>query len=125
MFKDESKGVAIAEFVGLRPKLYALRLDGDEHAARGDEELKLETKKSQGTKKCVVATQIKFSNYLETLETRRPMRHSQVNFRTDCHRVYTTRTTKMSLSAFDSKRYLLEDGVRLWPLQDEARAPER
>ena len=111
-FKDEAKGVAIAEFVGLRPKLYALRLDGDEHAARGDEELKLETKKSKGTKKCVVATQIKFSNYLETLETRRPMRHSQVNFRTDCHQVYTTRTTKTSLSAFDSKRYLLEDGIQ-------------
>ena len=40
------------------------------------------------------------------------MRHSQVNFRTDCHRVYTTRTTKTSLSAFDSKRYLLEDGIQ-------------
>jgi hypothetical protein len=39
------------------------------------------------------------------------MRHSQVNFRTDCHRVYTVRTTKTSLSAFDSKRYLLEDGI--------------
>ena len=40
------------------------------------------------------------------------MRHSQVNFRTDCHQVYTTRTTKTSLSAFDSKHYLLEDGVQ-------------
>ena len=39
------------------------------------------------------------------------MRHIQVNFRTDCHQVYTTRTTKTSLSAFDSKRYLLEDGA--------------
>ena len=40
------------------------------------------------------------------------MRHAQINFRTDCHRVYTTRTTKTSLSAFDSKRYLLEDGIQ-------------
>ena len=111
-FKDEAKGVAIAEFVGLRPKLYALRLDGDEYTARGDKDLKLETKKSKGTKKSVVATQIKFANYLETLETGTSMRHAQVNFRTDCHRVYTTRTTKTSLSAFDSKRYLLEDGIQ-------------
>ena len=111
-FKDEALGVAIAEFVGLRPKLYALRLDGDEHAARGDKDLKLVTKKSKGTKKSVVANQIKFENYVHTLETRQSMRHSQVNFRTDCHRVYTTRTTKTSLSAFDSKRYLLEDGIQ-------------
>ena len=111
-FKDEALGVAIAEFVGLRPKLYALRLDGDEHAARGDKDLKLVTKKSKGTKKSVVANQIKFSNYVKTLETRQSMRHSQVNFRTDCHRVYTVRTTKTSLSAFDSKRYLLEDGIQ-------------
>ena len=110
-FKDEAKGVAIAEFVGLRPKLYALRLDEGEHASRGDDELKLVTKKSKGTKKSVVASEIKFANYLETLETRQPMRHSQVNFRTDCHRIYTTRTTKTSLSAFDGKRYLLSDGV--------------
>ena len=60
----------------------------------------------------MVATQIKFANYLETLETGTSMRHAQVNFRTDCHRVYTTRTTKTSLSAFDSKRYLLEDGIQ-------------
>ena len=39
------------------------------------------------------------------------MRHAQVGFRTDCHRVFTTRTTKTSLSAFDSKRFLLEDGI--------------
>ena len=51
-------------------------------------------------------------HYRHTLETGLSMRHAQVNFRTDCHRVYTTRTTKTSLSAFDSKRYLLEDGIQ-------------
>ena len=123
-FKDEAKGVAIAEFVGLRPKLYALRLDGDEHAARGDEELKLETKKSKGTKKCVVVTQIKFSNYLETLETRRPMRHSQVNFRTDCHQsIRRKRVSQPSTVSVASTRMV--SVLRLWSLQDEARAAER
>ena len=110
-FKDEAKGVPIAEFVGLRPKLYTIRLDGDKHASRGDEELKLETKKSKGTKKSVVKKEIRFEHYLRVLQTRVSMRHSQVNFRTDCHAIYTTRTTKTSLSAFDSKRYLLEDGI--------------
>ena len=110
-FKDEAKGVPIAEFVGLRPKLYTIRLDGDQHASRGDKELKLETKKSKGTKKSVVKNEIRFEHYLRVLQTRVSMRHSQVNFRTDCHAIYTTRTTKTSLSAFDSKRYLLEDGI--------------
>ena len=110
-FKDEAMGVAISEFVGLRPKLYALRLDGDEHAARGDDSLSIETKKSKGTKKSVVKKEIRFKNYLDTLTTTQSMRHTQVNFRTDAHRVYTTKTTKTSLSAFDSKRYLLDDGI--------------
>ena len=58
-FKDEAKGVAIAEFVGLRPKLYAMRLDGTEFAERKDEDLKLETKKSKGTAKAVVKKQLR------------------------------------------------------------------
>jgi hypothetical protein len=110
-FKDEAKGVAIAEFVGLRPKLYALRLDTTEHNKRADKGLKLTTKKSKGTKMSVVKKQIQFENYLSVLSTGQSMRHSQVNFRTDCHNMYTTRTTKTSLSAFDGKRYLLNDGI--------------
>ena len=96
-FKDEAKGVAIAEFVGLRPKLYAIRLDASEHETRDDKGLKVETKKSKGTKKSVVAKEIKFEHYLATLESRKPMRHSQMSFKTDCHRIYTTRVTKTSL----------------------------
>ena len=110
-FKDECKGVPIAEFVGLRPKLYTLRLDGDAHAARGDKKLEEVVKKSKGTQKAVVKRDITFQNYLQTLQTGQSMRHPQVGFRTDCHRIYTTRVSKTSLSAFDSKRYLLEDGI--------------
>jgi hypothetical protein len=114
-FKDEAKGVAISEYVGLRPKLYAMKLDGDEHAARGDKKLDLVTKKSKGTKKSVVKKEIRFNDYVNTLETGQSMRHSQTNFRTDAHKIYVTKTTKTSLSAFESKRYLLEDGITSLP----------
>ena len=114
-FKDECNGVAIAEFVGLRPKLYSLRLDEAEHSAYleagGDDELKALVKKAKGTKKSVVKKEILFQNYLDTLQTGRSFTHSQVGFRSEAHQVYTTRITKTSLSALDTKRFICEDGV--------------
>ena len=111
-FKDEAKGVAIAEFVGLRPKLYAMRLDGTEFAERGDEDLKLETKKSKGTAKAVVKKQLTFGSYATCLETGKSQRNTQYSLRSREHVVHTEEVTKISLSAFDSKRYILEDGIR-------------
>jgi hypothetical protein len=98
-FKDEAMGVAISDFVGLRPKLYSL--------CYGDKEIK----KSKGTKKSVVEKEIRFNHYLHTLQTCVPMQHSQLSFKTDCHQIYTTRVTKTSLSALDTKRYILQDGI--------------
>ena len=91
--------------------MYAIRLDAVEHAARNDKSIKLETKKSKGTKKSVVSKEIRFEHYEATLETGQSMRHSQMSFKTDAHQVYTTRVTKTSLSAFDSKRWLHDDGI--------------
>ena len=107
-FKDEAKGVPIAEFVGLRPKLYSIRLDTDSFVIRGDKELKLETNKSKGTQKCIVKNHIRMKNYIDTLQTGNSMKHKQINFRTDSHQIYTSTSTKISLSAFDSKRYLTD-----------------
>ena len=107
-------GVAIAEFVGLRPKLYSLRLDGAEHSAyleAGGDGVDEITKKAKGTKKSVVKKEILFQNYLDTLQTGRSFTHSQVGFRSEAHQVYTTRITKTSLSALDTKRFICEDGI--------------
>ena len=57
-FKDEAKGVPIAEFVGLRPKLYSLRLDKTAHELRGDKDLKYQINKSKGTQRAVVKNKI-------------------------------------------------------------------
>ena len=46
------------------------------------------------------------NDYIKTLYTGESMRHKQINFRTDSHQIYTSVSTKISLSAFDSKRYL-------------------
>ena len=114
-FKDECNGVAIAEFVGLRPKLYSLRLDDAEYAtyllAGGDSSLKPLVKKAKGNKKSVVEKEVSFQNYLDTLYTGRSLTHSQVGFRSENHQVYTTRVTKTSLSALDTKRFICEGGI--------------
>lgn len=101
-FKDEAMGVAMSEFVGLRPKLYALRYETGK-----------QIKKSKGTKKSVVEKEIRFEHYRQTLETRLPMKHSQLIFKTDCHQIYTTRATKTSLCALDTKRFILQDGITI------------
>jgi hypothetical protein len=114
-FKDECNGVAIAEFVGLRPKLYSLRLDDTDYAkylaAGGDASLKALVKKAKGNKKCVVEKEVSFQNYVDTLYTGRSLTHSQVGFRSESHQVYTTRVTKTSLSALDTKRFICDGGI--------------
>ena len=52
--KDECVGVSIAEYIGLRPKLYSV--------LRSDEQL---IKKAKGVKKYVINKQILFNDYKE------------------------------------------------------------
>ena len=83
-------------------------MDNEAFVIRGDKKLDEETNKSKGTQKCVVKNKIRMQNYVETLETGKSMKHKQINFRTDSHQIYTSVSTKISLSAFDSKRYLTD-----------------
>ncbi|KYN06781.1 hypothetical protein ALC62_02262 [Cyphomyrmex costatus] len=52
LMKDENNGAIMTEFVGLRAKMYALRIDG-----------KRDTKKAKGVKSSVVARTISFEDY--------------------------------------------------------------
>jgi hypothetical protein len=88
-FKDEAMGVAISEFVGLRPMLYSMRYESGK-----------QIKKAKGTKSYVVKKEIKFAHYMDVLKSRSSMKHSQLCFKSDCHQIYTTQVTKISLSAF-------------------------
>ena len=63
--KDEKKGVPIKQFVGLRPKMYAID----------------DIKKAKGTKKSVVKKQLAISDYLTTLQCGESMSHVNYGFR--------------------------------------------
>jgi hypothetical protein len=114
-FKDECNGVPISEFVALRAKMYAMKVDAAAHARIGDKEVKLELKKSKGTKKSVVKKEIKFNDYMNVLQTGKSISRSQVGFRTDKQQIYTVKCKKIALSAFDNKRYLMDDGITSLP----------
>ena len=99
MFKDETGGKQIEEFVGLRSKLYAYRLCGSEE------------KKCKGIKKGVVKNEITFEDYKKCLFSQKTQYKSMNTFRSRRHDIYTERITKIALSANDDKRIISEDGV--------------
>ena len=98
--KDECAGRPIAEYVGLRPKMYSILAAG-----RGN------IKKAKGVKKNVVKKHIRHEQYKEALFRKLTFRHSMDVLRSERHRIYGQRLNKVSLSPFDSKRWIAENGV--------------
>ena len=98
--KDECAGRLIAEYVGLRPKMYSiLEADGRN------------IKKAKGVKKNVVRKNIYHDQYRETLLDKKTFRHGMDVLRSERHHIYGQHLNKISLSPFDSKRWISENGV--------------
>ena len=100
MFKDETAGKIIKEFVGLRAKLYSFIKDEGE-----------ETKKCKGIKKQVVESSITHEDYKTCLITGKAQYRKQNILRSYNHEVYTEEVNKNALGAEDDKRYILKDGI--------------
>ena len=98
--KDETAGAPIKEFVGLRSKMYSLITYMSE-----------EMKRAKGVKKATLKNDIVHHDYLHTLFSGETQRHLMHSFRSERHEMYSLAQNKISLSAFDDKRYLLEDGI--------------
>ena len=99
-FKDETAGLPITEWVGLRPKMYSIKLmDGKEK------------KTGKGIKKNVLTKQIKHQDFKDCLFLQQDYQHSMMNFRSQGHQLFTIRQIKKSLSPFDDKRYILDNGI--------------
>ena len=99
-FKDETQGIPICEFIGLRSKMYSIKLDDDS-----------EKKTAKGIVRNVIKKYLKHENYKQILETGGRMNSSMKMIRSFDHKIYTVNVTKVSLSAYDDKRYILDDGV--------------
>ena len=101
--KDEAGGDAILQFVGLRAKAYAFLQETNGKI--------VESKKLKGIKKNVVKKKIHFDHYKECLFSGQDHYARMVTFRSKLHVVDTVEQIKKSLSRFDDKRFILDDGI--------------
>ena len=107
--KDEAGGEAILEFVGLRAKAYAYLQET--YDDKSNEFIIEQCKKLKGIKKSVVKKKIHFEHYKNCLFSGQTYYARMVSFRSKLHVVDTIEQIKKSLSRYDDKRYILEDGI--------------
>ena len=98
--KDHCAGPPIAEYVGLRPKMSSILEDNNTNI-----------KKAKGIKKNVVKKQIRHLQYKECLFDKKTFRHGMNTLRSKHHQMYGQYLNKVSLSPFDSKRFILDNGI--------------
>ena len=102
-FKDEAAGTIIKEFVGLRSKMYSYIKDNNK-----------EQKTAKGIKKNIIKNIIKHRDYKETLFNMNQMHHKMKTIRSQNHQIKSYEINKVSLSCYDDKRYILEDGIHTY-----------
>ena len=86
-FKDETGGLPITEWVGLRAKMYSILTEDGK-----------EKKTGKGIKKSVLKKEIRHQDFKDCLFQQREYQHSMMNFRSECHQVYTIKQTEVSQS---------------------------
>ena len=68
-------------------------------------------KTAKGIKKYVIKKDISHANYKETLFNSQQMYHTMKTIRSQNHQLGSYEINKVSLSCFDDKRYILNDGI--------------
>jgi hypothetical protein len=98
--KLETVDKIITEFVGLRSKMYSLKIqdDTDKNAAKG-------------VKKSIKDNIITHTDYLNTLMTCTHKPVTQNSIRSFNLNVFSIQQTKIGLSPVNDKKYLLQDGT--------------
>jgi len=92
LMKNENNGAIMAKFIGLRAKMYAVRVDG-----------KKDIKKAKDVKNNVVARTIMFDDYTRYLNEEIEMTRRQSCIRSKLYEVYTIFESKIALSSYDDK----------------------
>lgn len=98
LFKDETAGVPPKAFVGLRSKMYSLRMPLTSEQN--------DIKHAKGVKKVVIEKSLCFDDFKDCLFNSGCLEHEFKTIRSQAHRVFTSHQSKKSLSAFDDKRWL-------------------
>ena len=98
--KDVSEGKIIDEFVELKSKMYSMKnLEGKEY--------------NTGGKGVNIATE--FNEFKDTLFKKKVLRHKMKRIQSKKYEIGTYKINKISLSCFDDKRFVLDDGIHTLP----------
>ena len=98
-FKDELNGRFVYEFVGLKAKMYSMRSEDGEK------------KTLKGVSKSYVKKKITHEDYINCLQNCTTNIAEQRRIAQENHRLFTIKQNKVSLTPFDDKRFILEDGI--------------
>ena len=96
--KDETACVAIEKFVGLKPKMYSYLVDNNS-----------EHKKTKGVIRNIVAI-MSHNEYKHALLNKKCLRHLINRIQSKDHRIETYEINKISLSCFDDKIVIHNNG---------------
>ena len=96
--KDELGGKVLHSFVGLKPKTYSVSGEG-------------EVKKAKGNKSSVTKKELTHEDYWGVINGGVDLYRNNVGFRSEKHTITTAVINKKALSALDTKRWVLEDGL--------------
>ena len=97
-FKDEAAGMLITEFVDLRSKMYSYIKDDQKVG-----------KTAKGIKKYIIKNEIKHEDYTSVLLQNKQIHHTMKTIRSS--ELGSYELNKVSLSCFDNKRYISQDGI--------------
>ena len=93
--KDKHGGAIIDQFIGLKSKMYSIK--------------KINGNESSTTKGVNIATE--FNEFKDVLFNKKVIRHKMKRTQAKKYKIGTYEIDKISLSCFDDKRYVLDDGV--------------
>ena len=97
-FKDEAAGKPIIEFDGLKSKMYSYKTESKNN------------KTAKGVQKNIIKRDIDHSDYLTCLQNNTIVQHKMKTIRSEYHDISSYEINKTSLSCYDDKRYILDDG---------------
>jgi hypothetical protein len=99
-FKDEAAGVPIVEFVGLRSKMYSYVKENGKGGMT-----------AKGVNKYVIKNKLTHDHFKGVIREKEQLRHNMNTMRSVKHQIGTYEMRKVTLSCFDDKRHLLNEGV--------------
>ena len=103
-FKDELCGKKMEKFIGLRPKLYSYTVKQESGAV-------VSKNVAKGVMHRVKDRQLNIDDYEHTLLTLEPKSLTWNMIQSRSHQLHTLQTHRVSLSACDDKRFILNDGI--------------